>query len=323
MYNVAVIGVGQIGSRHLQALAKSNLDVNIYAVDPSLESRKIAKERFEQIDATNAVKSSHYIESISELPDELEMVVIATSSKIRYRVAEELLQNKNVKFLILEKVLFQSISEYEMFTKLVHKRNAKCWVNHPRRMYPLYSELKEKLKGKDISYRVNGGDWGLACNSLHFLDVFSFLIGEKSIDLDFSCVENEVIPSKRDGYIELYGEIKGSAGNSSISLLSKREQMPFHVTILSEDFVAYIDEVSGFMRVSTKNEIWNWEVKEEQIIHFQSDLTNKVFESLVNSGECDLTSYEESQSLHKKFIRKTLEKIKDVNNEILDHCPIT
>ena len=38
MINVALIGAGQLGSRHLQALALSEIPMNIEVVDPFVES---------------------------------------------------------------------------------------------------------------------------------------------------------------------------------------------------------------------------------------------------------------------------------------------
>ena len=48
-YSIAVIGAGEVGSRHLQALALLKRPVKIFVVDPSNESLRIAKERFQQV----------------------------------------------------------------------------------------------------------------------------------------------------------------------------------------------------------------------------------------------------------------------------------
>ena len=44
MKRIFIIGAGQLGSRHLQALKSSSNSLNIFIVDPSLESLNIAKE---------------------------------------------------------------------------------------------------------------------------------------------------------------------------------------------------------------------------------------------------------------------------------------
>ena len=47
MINIAIIGAGELGSRHLQALAHLEEDATIQVVDSSEESRQITMERFD------------------------------------------------------------------------------------------------------------------------------------------------------------------------------------------------------------------------------------------------------------------------------------
>ena len=49
MINIAVIGAGQIGSRHLQALSQLNRLTNIQIVDPDYKSLERAREIFLQV----------------------------------------------------------------------------------------------------------------------------------------------------------------------------------------------------------------------------------------------------------------------------------
>ena len=48
--DIAIIGGGNIGSRHLQAVARIDKPLNIFVVDPSVSSRDLAVERFHEID---------------------------------------------------------------------------------------------------------------------------------------------------------------------------------------------------------------------------------------------------------------------------------
>ena len=68
MYQLAVIGAGQLGSRHLQGLAKANLEAEIWVVDVSQESLNIAQSRY------NEVKSDkmkvHFITDFSKIASE-------------------------------------------------------------------------------------------------------------------------------------------------------------------------------------------------------------------------------------------------------------
>ena len=49
MYNVAIVGAGQLGSRHLQGLSKVNININISVVDPKKHSLQLARSRFNEM----------------------------------------------------------------------------------------------------------------------------------------------------------------------------------------------------------------------------------------------------------------------------------
>jgi predicted dehydrogenase len=49
MKSIVIIGAGQLGSRHLQALRLIDEPIRIQVVDPSHESLKVAEERFNQV----------------------------------------------------------------------------------------------------------------------------------------------------------------------------------------------------------------------------------------------------------------------------------
>lgn len=78
---------------------------------------------------------------------------------------------------------------------MLKKSDTKCWVNHPRRMYPFYQELRQKLKKANFS--ISGGDWGLACNGLHFLDLISYLSSSNDFKLNTDFLDKQLKETKR------------------------------------------------------------------------------------------------------------------------------
>ena len=46
--NIAIIGAGQLGSRHLQGLKKAQLPMNIFVLDASEESLTICEQRYNE-----------------------------------------------------------------------------------------------------------------------------------------------------------------------------------------------------------------------------------------------------------------------------------
>ena len=102
--NIAIIGLGEIGSRHLQALADINIACSLFAVDPSMKSTSVAKSRFQE-NLSNHELDINFLNSVDDLPKQLGLVIIATTSDIRLNVLESLLTN----IIKIENIIMKSI----------------------------------------------------------------------------------------------------------------------------------------------------------------------------------------------------------------------
>jgi hypothetical protein len=322
---IVVIGAGQLGSRHLQGIAQSSFDILIEVVEPYEASRKTAEERYNQIENKSNVKSIAFIDTIDKLSDNIDLVIIATSADVRFKVIEELLSAKNIKNLVLEKVLFQTVEEYYSVEKLLKSTNTECWVNHPRRMFPIYNKLKLKLQeAKEISYNFQGGDWGLGCNGLHFIDHLSYLSDSTSISLDNKFLNDTIYNSKRKGFVEFNGLLAGQLDSKyKFSLYSSETTSPSVHTIVSDVLVAKIDESKGEILLYEKKNNWELEIITTKIIYFQSELSNILIEDILVKNKCMLPSYKEAMDLHIPYIECLLEKMNKINGQNNKICPIT
>lgn len=324
MNKIVLIGAGQLGSRHLQGLAKSAIEISIEVVEPFEKSREVAKERYEEIETNPKVKSIDFFESIDELSDALDVVIIATNADVRSKVIKKLFVKKVLKNLILEKVLFQTVEEYHEVKKLLEETSTKCWVNHPRRMFPFYRSLKNEIKGSEqISYMVQGGAWGLGCNGLHFIDHLSFLSDNSDLKIDNDFLHPHIYEAKRANFVEFNGLLKGRIGNHIFALYSDKEYAPTTITITTDTLTAFIDEANGYARIARKSNDWKWEESTQKIIYFQSELTNLLIEQVITRGTCDLPDYDAAMKLHIPFIKALLSHMKSVEGQMLTLCPIT
>lgn len=325
MKKIALIGAGQLGSRHLQGLAKSDLEISIEVVEPFEASRNTAKQRFEEIPVNQQIKNISFLENILQLSDNLDLVIVATNSDVRYKVVKELLENKKVRNLVLEKVLFQKIDEYKYVEELLTKTNTKCWVNHPRRMFPFYKNLKNQLlNSKNINFSVSGGAWGIGCNGLHFLDCFSYLSNATNVDLNSILLNKELYETKRKGFNEFNGMINGTlSDNCTFSINCFAEEIsPVQFNITSDKLNILIDELNGWYRISRKENSWKPEIKEEKIIYFQSELTNILLNDIFNHN-CILPSYNEAMKLHIEYLNLLISHLNSFSDIKYDFCPIT
>lgn len=324
MSRIVIIGAGQLGSRHLQGLAKSSVDISIEVVEPFEKSREVAKQRYDEIEANPKVKSIDFYGSIDQLSSEIDIVIIATNADVRSKIVQDLLSKKTVKNLVLEKVLFQSVKEYYDVEKLLNEHSTKCWVNHPRRMFPFYQALKNEIKDSEqISYMVQGGAWGLGCNGLHFIDHLAFLSDDTELKIDNDFLHPHVYEAKRANYIEFNGLLKGRIGNHIFALYSDKEFAPTTLTITTDSLNAYIDEANGYARIARRSNDWKWEESQQKIVYFQSELTNILIEQIITIGNCDLPTYTEAMKLHIPFVQALLSHMESVHNQVYTLCPIT
>jgi hypothetical protein len=329
MYYILVIGVGNLGSRHLQGLAKSDIPLKIFAVEPNFGSQKIAEKRFKEISEHEIHQISFY-SSISQLPIvQMDVVIIATNANNRAELTKELVRTIDVKNIIFEKIAFQSEKQFVEIINLLKVNSISGWVNCPRRCFSFYRNLKEYLLGKgSITLNVTGDEWGLACNSVHFIDLLAFLSNDLSYDINFNNLEKRVFPSKRNGFIELFGSYTGSStlnNQFSISCTHKKDgsykkHQVIRITHQTEEIV--INEGEGSVRFidTGSNEIT--QIKKIKVL-YQSELTHIQVNQILNSCDSDLTPIEDSFEIHKPMLKLFRDQYNEITNEFVDNLPIT
>ena len=323
--NCAIIGAGQLGSRHLQGLLTYSLNqLNVYVVDPSEESINLAQQKASEITHDHKLTFST---SLSEIPSFLDLVIIATNSKVRLSVLEDLVKIAKIRYLVLEKVLFPSVEQYDQALEIIKNYNIKCWVNHPRRMYDDYKNLKSYFsKDKIYSFQIVGASWGLACNALHFIDIFEYLTDSSLSILSCENLNSNPIESKRVGYIEFEGTINGMLNEKhlfSISSLSSNEIVAPSISIMTDNTRFFIQE-SGKSKIYVFDQSKGFKPDElDFTAKFQSQLTGKLLEQLIEKDSCDLTTFKHAALTHKIFIQSFLNHWNTKNNQIHTMLPIT
>ncbi len=321
MFKVALVGAGNLGSRHLQALKQIQMDVSIFVSEPSKEAREIASIRYSEIPENSHIKSIEYMDDYKMLPKDTDLAIIATSSNVRFQIAKWIVENMETRYLVLEKVVFQSIKEFDEFDKIIKHKSIKIWVNCPRRMFSFYKELHKKtITSSNVDVHVVGSDWGLACNGIHFLDLYSYLTNNYDYSYDINRLERGVVDSRRAGYKELFGEITFKSPRGTLRLnCTNGSNQGVEVIIEYGNTKLEIQESKGVVNVVENNETNNvpFEMK------YQSNLSNEFVEDIITGDNCELPVYEESKILHKVFISAVLDHINLDNKEEITICPIT
>lgn len=321
--NILLIGAGQLGSRHLQGLLRYNKPQKIFVLDPSEESLEIATHRAREIDHQHKLS---FITNWNELPYDFALVIIATNSNVRKQIIEQLTENHSVRYLILEKVLFQDLDSYKQVHEILLKLHIQAWVNHPRRMFSSYKKLKSKLSNGPIGmFQYTGGNWGLGCNALHFIDLFVFLSGQRLLDLDVEWVDSQIQESKRKGYIEFTGTIKGLLENKSMfTITSLKGDASAGTLSIFDTNKRYIIQEAGNPQILNLNKDQQFEINSSLFeMEYQSTLTTKIISELLENGICNLPTYQEARHSHEIFVEKLLDKYNKITGVKNHSLPIT
>ena len=316
--NIAIIGAGQLGSRHLQGLKRSKIPMNIYVLDASEESLAISEQRYNEIAENDLIKQILFTTKWELLPNSIDIAIVATGSKPRCAIIHKLVENHHCHQLILEKFLFPKMIQYDDISQLFQRHKVKAWVNCTRRYFSCYQQLRELLiNDGPIQFAFEGKNWGLCCNSIHLIDLFAYLSGIDYIQFDCSSIDPQIYESKRAGYIEMTGTIKGRTDNHStlqISSYADSEGIG-KLFIISQNHTIEIFEVQKRMLIDG--------VEHKMSIPYQSELTGIFVELILKDDKLILPSFEESAILHQQILPHFLDiynKITDTQNDI---CPIT
>jgi hypothetical protein len=323
MITNAIIGAGELGSRHLQGLIRYDELQTIYVVDPSEDSLKKSKERALEIEHGHDII---FVNELQSLPLKLDMVIVATQANIREGIINNLLDKHEVRFLILEKVLFQEIDSFERVSKLLKQKNVKTWVNHPRRIYPLYQQIKSSLTyNTSLVFSLTGNNWFIGCNGLHFIDLFAYLSDSSVAQIDFEWLDEEVITSKRKGYIDFTGTVKGKFKNGNVFSISsfKGNTVPvlLNITGAHTKLLVLEGDTAKLIDLGQKGGLLDNGL--EFKTQYQSSLTPQLAKLLFETGSCGLPTYEEASASHVPFITELLKKYQQLTGNITTQCPIT
>lgn len=316
MKTVLIAGAGQLGSRHLQGVKTSKHEFDIWVYDLSEDSLAVAEERYNQVESDN--KTAHFVNSLDLVPAELDVVIVASSSKPRYTIVSQLLSTHSVKYLVLEKFLFPKLSDYSEIDELLKKKGVMTWVNCPRRMWEGYEYIKSLIVPElPVEYTFEGGEWGMCCNTIHFVDIFMALNGAASFEFCIDDLEQEVVDSKRPGYVEIHGTERFTTANGSVLRLTSTTAFDGVSRSIIKNGNNIIEYFEGKGEIVVNGELKNVPV------HYQSGLSGILIDELLEKGSCRLANYEQSASYHVAYLSKIAPFINKIKGWTSESCPIT
>jgi hypothetical protein len=322
---IAIVGCGQIGSRHLQGLSRLNKRTTIYLVDKSDESIKIAKERFEDaVDQDKRGKFSLRVRNIDGIEEDLDMVIIATGSINRAELTKELVLHNRIKYIVFEKFLFQNKSDYVEIQSLLKENNIKAWVNQWMSSSEAFNEMLYWFDSEPEKVAISGNNWGMACNSVHFIDFFDSASNRKGVHIVDYSIDERVIKSKREGYFELTGKMDFTSDNNmklNISSESVGDEVAINILIKGGSKKLEAKLSLGALEVDYYNKN-NEIIRKKYTLPMQSESTGSLVDRIVTYSECELPTYQQSMGHHLLLFKCFENAFKTTSGSVVG-CPVT
>ena len=321
MINCLIIGFGNIGRRHLESLSKSKKKISFYILEKNLFFlKKFKKKKIINYDKHNF----YFYEDLTVINQkEFDLAIFATNSDNRYKLFKFVSSKKKIKNIIFEKVVFQSIYQFNKALKILNKKKINAWVNCPRRNIYFFKNLKKKIKySKNFTMTFEGNNWHMCSNTIHFLDLFFFYIGiNKNIKFKTE-LKNQLIKSKRSGFYETNGKIEVFTKNSckKLILLDSELNKKNSRLIIEHDnhkIIIIMNNKKNNVSFYLKNKLTR---VAKFHMPFQSQMTLGIFEDILKKNRCELAKIKESFYHHKllysifaNFFKKNLSKKKIIN----------
>ena len=321
---VLLIGCGQLGSRHLQALACMDEISRIDVVEISPESIVLGKERLKGLPGVNTKISIQWHASLNDIRFEFDLCVVATSARGRVELVKALIE-RGCKRFILEKIVAQSTEDYDDLLRVVEASGVKAWVDMPTRAFQIHKYIKNRLSsGEPITFIEAGGNWGLACNGIHYIDLFVYYDESSILEPEAFLIDPLLHSSKRgEMYKDLSGVICGRSDKGSRIILSyaKDHKNADVVSIFSTKARFMVDIVNGWAQEEMGDGQWRRIDIQENI--YVSHTTKIFVRDIFKRDCCELPSLRESRISHLFLLDNLQAHFNRLSGQALKYCPTT
>jgi len=281
---ICIIGVGNIGMRYVEGIAKKWPGAELCLVDSDVRLRELRKLEIADISLCS---------SVEEVQQPIDIFVVSTSCEPRLSIYKQCLA-LNPRYVILEKYLFKNREEFEECLSL---KRVPTFVNQWMYGSKAFDCMFEE---EARSVELTGSGWGLACNAVHWMDVFQRHMNITRARVGIGTTTSDVRPSKRAGYEELLGEwvFADADSDKTFKLIDRPSESA--APGLSVD----VDGEKYFFDYKT---IRKDEVNLSQFPYF-SDQIGDIVGEICEKGTCSLPSLENSIRQH-LLIEDILEKL--------------
>lgn len=312
MVRIIIIGIGNIGKRHLQAISNLSIEFEVFCYD----KMKTAMYSVPDFCANNniKIKNLHYLYSINDVEKKINnttIVILSATSKNRIDTLKMVL-NKNPLSIIAEKPLVQNLTDYEQIMRISKKNKVPIYINFIARVQPFYQKIYEDVKEeKEFVFYANMPKWGISTVGIHQFDLLCWLFRVNSYKMVASNLKS-IYETKRKGFYDMVGSIILETEKRNICVFNNMENESIaSIQIITSNKVYNIfEEQKKMLLIEKENAI---ELKEINFVYV-SQYINIVIESIISTNSSImLPNIEEGYIAHKILFeymkRNNIEKL--------------
>ena len=322
-----LVGCGELGSRHLQALASMPMIREIEVVEPRPEGHSLGQKRLGEIPDRLESTEIRWLNSLEEASNGGDICILATQADVRGPLLHEIAGSKDYSSFLLEKVVTPSVPEYEELLTFSKDLDLSVWVNCKSRAQYSHKRAKKRLDPNEPIYlNVFGGNHGLVTNGVHIADLFCFYDGSDRVHFDESAIDPVLHPSKRgNDLFDLSGCLKGHSDNGSrLKMTMSADHLgPVFFSIASNGYRAAINDETKCLYESSAADGWEWTriPYDENIL--VSHLTREFVTDIIMTGHCELPTLAECYPAHEFVLGELLGHFNRLLRTDGDRCPVT
>ena len=287
MTKIFVIGTGNLGKRHIQAIANLNIEFKLYCFD-SFESGRnsifpfLKENKIKIDDITICETEDQYL----KLVDADSILIHAATAQNRIDSLAKIIAQKP-RAIIIEKPVCQQRDDYNKVLQLQKEYDVDVFVNYIAHMQSFYQRIIAEINPKEnFLLQCNMPKWGIACVGIHQLELASWFFDLITYDLIHSELE-EVYQQKRAGFYDMAGSISVSCGANRKIILTNSNWLNFaSIQLIMADKIYSLHEEQKLLTILDKetNELEKVKLDYRYVSMYTNELIERILNNDTNSN---------------------------------------
>lgn len=248
---VAVIGLGRMGLRHVEAARRLGMDV-CGTADVSQAALQCAQDQYGVAAATCFMDAYGMLAKVK--PEALVIATTAPTHAPFVLAAAEL----GVRYVLCEKPLATSLAEADAMLAACERAGTRLAVNHQMRYMAQYTQVKALIGSEELgplaSILVAGSNFGLAMNASHYFEMFRYISGESVCDVQAWFEDAQLANPRGVQFEDRSGRLlaRSETGLSMYIDFSAQAGWGLQVVYICRHGQIVVDELNGEMRIAAR-----------------------------------------------------------------------